>query len=99
MTCLLLTGATGFVGGATAFQLLHDDRVERLVLLARGTSPEHARERLRRSIARFGPLPARWRDVEVVTGDLTTVVFARDLIDSTTHVIHAAACTSLHAVG
>ena len=35
MTCILLSGATGFVGGATARRLLEDDRVDRLVLLAR----------------------------------------------------------------
>jgi nucleoside-diphosphate-sugar epimerase len=32
--CLLLTGATGFIGGATACRLLHDERVGKPVLPA-----------------------------------------------------------------
>jgi nucleoside-diphosphate-sugar epimerase len=93
-----VTGATGFVAGATAFELLHDNRVERLLLLARGASAEHARERVRCSLQRFGELPARWRDVTVLVGDLGTVELAPSLVDAVTHVLHAAACTSFRSV-
>jgi nucleoside-diphosphate-sugar epimerase len=96
--CLFLTGATGFVGGATAFELLHDERVDRLLLLARGESAEHARERVRCSLQRFGELPARWREVTVLAGDLVTVELAPALVDAVTHVVHAAACTSFRSV-
>lgn len=97
-SCVLLTGATGFIGGATAYRLLHDDRVERLVLLARANSDGEGRDRLARSISRFGPLSDRWRRVEVVRGDITSLVLERALVDSVSHVIHAAACTSLRSI-
>ena len=98
MTCILLSGATGFVGGATARRLLEDDRVDRLVLLARSSDNLKGRDRLLQSISRFGPVPERWRRVEVITGDLTTVALDRAVVDAVTHVIHAAACTSLRSV-
>jgi nucleoside-diphosphate-sugar epimerase len=97
MSCVLLTGATGFVGGATAHRLLQDKRVERLVLLVRGSHTQAA-DRVRRSLIRFGDLPHRWDAVLLVPGDLQTASFPVDILESITHVVHAAACTSFRSV-
>jgi nucleoside-diphosphate-sugar epimerase len=96
MTTVLLTGATGFVGGATAALLLADARVERLVVLVRAGSEAAARERVAHSLARFGgSMPGR---VEVLKGDLEHVTLPQALRRSLTHVIHAAAHTSFRSV-
>jgi nucleoside-diphosphate-sugar epimerase len=98
MSTVLVTGATGFVGGATVARLLEGDRVERVVVLARGSNRDHARERVERSVARFGPLPTVLDRLEVVLGDLAHPELSADLLNSVTHVIHAAAHTSFRSV-
>jgi thioester reductase-like protein len=60
---VLVTGGTGFVGGATALALLRDERVSRLVLLVRGESDAQARERVQASVRRFGAIDDMWRKV------------------------------------
>jgi hypothetical protein len=53
---VLLTGATGFIGGATLSRLLHNYPACRVLLLVRGESPEAAAARVRQSISRFADL-------------------------------------------
>lgn len=85
-TTILLTGATGFLGGRTALawleKLAGSDR--KLICLVRSSSTQSARERLD---ARFAHLPdaiaARYRPVfekhlEVVAGDLSLPLWGMD---------------------
>lgn len=97
MTTVLLTGATGFVGGATAATLLRDDRVERLLVLVRATRPEHAVIRLRESLARFEIEPCSLARVEVLCGDLERCLVPKEALQRVTHVLHAAAHTSFRS--
>lgn len=99
---LLLTGITGFLGGATAAHLLTHHAALRLVALVRGESVEDARARARRSLGRFldsDALAAAERRLEVVVGSLedTGLVFPPEQIARYTHVLHLAACTSFHS--
>jgi nucleoside-diphosphate-sugar epimerase len=96
---VLLTGATGFVGGAVANELLADPRVGRLVLLVRGSSTAHAERRACRSIERFSTtaetLAAASGKIEVLLGDLDNpTALESSALDGVTHAIHAAASTS-----
>lgn len=93
---VLLTGATGFVGGAFLARLTTAGRS--VTALVRGRSDEHARERTLHSLSRF--LPPRQLllvapRVKVVTGDLTSSdAYGRAELEEVTHVVHSAACTS-----
>ncbi|MEV0610588.1 amino acid adenylation domain-containing protein [Polymorphospora rubra] len=67
---LLLTGATGFVGAFLLRELL-DRTTNRVVCLVRGTSDEHARERLVAALHRWSAYhPQVESRVDVVAGDL-----------------------------
>jgi len=96
---VLITGATGFLGGATLAQLLraHDCRV---IALVRASSEAEGRARVMRSLARFESGDVRAvAAVEVVCGDITepaTLEISR--IDAATHVLHLAANTSFRSV-
>jgi nucleoside-diphosphate-sugar epimerase len=99
---ILITGATGFVGGATAAQLLARDTPGRLLLLVRGDGQGQAEARVRRSLGRFadadllGPAPGR---CEVLRGDLTDpLTLADPRLNEVTHVLHLAANTSFRSV-
>jgi nucleoside-diphosphate-sugar epimerase len=101
MTTILLTGATGFIGGATAAELLSAHPECRLLFLVRAGSRAEAWERLRRSVARFhsGTLGPAFDRCGVLVGDLTEAGFLHDpRLDEVTHVLHAAACTSFRSV-
>src|SRR5215468_3591184 len=100
-TTILVTGATGFVGGAVAAQLLQHPAVGGVLLLVRGATAGAARERARRSLARFGdPISERaWQRCEVLAGDLTEPATLTDpRLERVTHVLHAAGATSLRSV-
>jgi nucleoside-diphosphate-sugar epimerase len=99
---ILVTGVTGFVGGATVTHLLRSHPEYRVLLLVRGESPAAAEERVRRSLARFADaksLQSGLRHCEVLCGDLTD---ARALADyrlgEVTHVLHLASNTSFRSV-
>src|SRR5262245_28065202 len=98
---VLITGATGFLGGAATAALLRRQPPCRTLLLVRGVSQDAAEERVRRSLARFveedhGPAPDRF---EVIRGDLTEPDFLVDpRLDDVTHVLHLAANTSFRSV-
>src|SRR5258708_6316125 len=99
---LLVTGATGFLGGAAVAQLLQSRPDLRVLLLIRGDSPAHPEQRLRQSLARFADpaaLEPGLRRCEILPGDLTNLQSLADpRLDNVTHVLHLAANTSFRSV-
>jgi nucleoside-diphosphate-sugar epimerase len=95
---VLLTGATGFLGGALLAQGLECGYAERWICVARGGSTQQARARVLGNLARYlpGGLPAdAERRIEIVAGDITdSGTFRNGRIDGVTHVFHLAADTS-----
>jgi nucleoside-diphosphate-sugar epimerase len=93
---VLVTGVTGFLGGALAARLTTSGT--RVVAIVRATDGGHARDRVVRSLARFlGATRAETaaHGVEVLIGDLASDdTYDHSALECVTHVIHAAACTS-----
>jgi nucleoside-diphosphate-sugar epimerase len=87
---IVLTGITGFVGGALAAHLVA--RGELILALVRGDAAD---ARAARSLERFG---ASGSTVRLISGDLASgATYANPLFDEATCVVHAAACTSFAA--
>jgi nucleoside-diphosphate-sugar epimerase len=102
MTTILLTGATGFVGGAVLAALLRRREPLRVLVLTRAADALQAVSRLRDSVARFAE-PGRndyhWQSCDTLIGDLTEPGTLRDpRLDDVTHVLHLAANTSFRSV-
>jgi nucleoside-diphosphate-sugar epimerase len=99
---VLLTGATGFLGGATAAELLRRPTPLRLLLLIRAPSRAEGEARLRRSLTRFIEADRPdydWDRCTVLCGDLTEPAsFVDARLDTVTHVLHLAANTSFRSV-
>jgi nucleoside-diphosphate-sugar epimerase len=99
---VLLTGATGFLGGMATAELLRRPEPLRLLLLIRAADPAQAQARVRRSLDRFaepGQPPYAWDRCTVLCGDLTEPATCADpRLDEATHVLHLAANTSLRSV-
>lgn len=99
---VLITGATGFLGGATLAQLLRAHPELRVVALVRARSKGDGLARLQSSLARFRErdLPDfDVRRVEVICGDIAEPsTFDDERFDQVTHVIHLAANTSFRSV-
>jgi nucleoside-diphosphate-sugar epimerase/glutathionylspermidine synthase len=98
---ILVTGATGFLGGAVTAQLLQRPKIGNVMLLIRGATPAAALERVKRSVARFGDAISEqaWQRCEVIAGDLTEPATLADArLERVTHVLHAAGDTSLRSV-
>ncbi len=95
---ILLTGATGFLGGAVLHQALSRRDGTEWVCLVRCASAEQGRQRIAARLSRFtDPFTAQRlaRAVEVVPGDFTRADLDADpRLDSCTHVLHLAADTS-----
>ena len=95
----LVTGVTGFLGGAVVAEVLTAPFSGRLLLLVRAGSPEEGLERVRRSLVRFevplGQL-AKLTVANILCGDLANVAaFERDpRLDAVTHVVNCAGITS-----
>ncbi len=97
---VLITGATGFLGGATAARLLEQQLAgTQLLFLVRATTPAEGLQRMQVSLARFevaqqllDTLDAR----NILCGDLANVAaFADDSrLDEVTEVINCAAIAS-----
>lgn len=54
---VLMTGATGFLGGAVAYEILHNSPDATVLFLSRGHDDEDALARVRSNLARFGAAP------------------------------------------
>jgi thioester reductase-like protein len=98
MATVFLTGITGFIGGATAVELLADPRVERVVALVRARDLAQAQERTERSLARFGLRGNGYKRLSVIGGGLNDFCIGGDTLRDLTHVVHAAAHTSFLSV-
>jgi nucleoside-diphosphate-sugar epimerase len=98
---VLLTGATGFIGGATLARLLETRSDCRVLILARDRGPESAAERVRYSLARFVGLDRATdllRSCEVISADLTDPAhLGIGRLEVATHVIHLASEKKLAA--
>lgn len=99
---VLVTGATGFLGGAAVARLLQSYPDCRTLLLVRADTLAAAAARVRRSLTRFADLadlePALGR-CAVLCGDVTDVqALADPRLDGVTHALHLAANTSFRSV-
>jgi nucleoside-diphosphate-sugar epimerase len=99
---ILVTGATGFLGGALASDLLATEDWSRVLLLVRAEDASHAYQRTVRSLARFTSdleLLGRLRPEQVLVGDFTQpeAFVADGRLASIKRVVHCAALTSFGA--
>src|SRR5476651_935577 len=96
---LVLTGATGFIGGTVLVTLMNAGLIERLVCLVRAANAAEALVRLRASAIRCG-LPhvraQRLTEANVIVGDLGGDFTEADLarLTEASHVINCAAMAS-----
>ena len=103
---ILVTGGSGFLGGAMLPKLVRDDRVEKIFLLLRDSLRQTAQERLDQILVKtFKPDDrniAR-RKIEIIGGDLTLPAiglnsFTRELLrQDCTHILHIGASTDFGA--
>jgi nucleoside-diphosphate-sugar epimerase len=96
---ILLTGATGFLGGAVAADLLDQDRWKNVVLLVRAPDVRAARDRLLRSLARFEiprSLLSRITEDQIICGGLGDLPDHKEMprLADVTRVLNCAAVTS-----
>ncbi len=98
---ILLTGATGLIGGAVLHHALVSGDGHTWRCLVRAPDAEAGRRRVAARLARFtnaGSAQALARRVEIVAGDVTRADFDDDpALDDVTHVLHLAADTSWKA--
>lgn len=98
MPRILLTGATGLIGGAVLHRALEAGDDATWVCLVRCAGVEQGRQRIAARLARFTDAFTAQRlarKVEVVPGDFTRADLDRDpRLDDCTHVLHLAADTS-----
>ena len=50
---ILVTGGTGFIGGAVLAELIHSKHWHQTLIMVRGASPKEARDRIVRSLKRY----------------------------------------------
>lgn len=95
---ILLTGATGLIGGAVLHHALEQDDTTQWICLVRCGTVEQGRQRVAARLSRFtDPFTAQRlaRKVEIVPGDFTRADLDMDpRLDGVTHVLHLAADTS-----
>lgn len=96
---IMLTGGTGFLGGAVATELLGSSHWPRALLLVRSATPAEGVARLVANLQRFGVDSQelkRIRPEQIVCGDITdSAAFIRDeRLHSVTRVLNCAAVTS-----
>ena len=95
-SCLLVTGGTGFLGGAIVAELVTREIWPRVRLLVRAGSKEEGAARVRATLAQF-EVPAagiaRLSGEQIILGDLGApdAIFADPAVASITHVINSAA--------
>ncbi|HJE23767.1 MAG TPA: SDR family oxidoreductase [Methylorubrum populi] len=95
---ILLTGATGLIGGAILHQALERDDGRQWVCLVRCANADQGRQRVAARLARFTDAFTAQRLVrraEIVPGDFTQADRDHDArLDDVTHILHLAADTS-----
>lgn len=99
---ILITGATGFLGGALAAEMLDKPEWSQVLLLVRAEDSAHAYQRMLRSLARFTSnleLLGRLKPEQVLSGDFTQpATFFTDVrLSGIKRVVHCAALTSFGA--
>jgi nucleoside-diphosphate-sugar epimerase len=99
---ILITGATGFLGGALTVELLSTNDWDNVLLLARGDDAAQAHARVLQALAKFGLKPqelARIRQEQVLCADFSEpAAFVQDpRLASIRKVVHCAAITSFGA--
>lgn len=96
---VLVTGATGFLGGAVMAELLNRDLAASALMLVRAASSAEGLERVRESLRRFevgDAALAQLREEQIILGDFADVAaFANDArLEEATQVINCAAIAS-----
>lgn len=99
MKNILITGSTGFLGGAVVANLLQNSVKDRLLLLVRGKTVDEGLNRLKANLVNFGLNEALINSVtpdNIILGDLAVPEnFIDDSrLDEVTHVINCAAVAS-----
>ncbi|WP_241580362.1 SDR family oxidoreductase [Rosenbergiella nectarea] len=99
MKNILITGSTGFLGGAVVANLLQNRVKDRLLLLVRGKSVEEGLNRLKANLKNFGLNESAIKTIapeNIILGDLAlTEEFINDSrLNDLTHVINCAAVAS-----
>jgi nucleoside-diphosphate-sugar epimerase len=98
MTTILVTGATGFLGGAVCAQFIASDADVDLVLLVRARSLQEGYERLLRQLSRFVSVKlaekALGQATIVLGGLMDDEPYHHPIMKKVTHVLHMAANTS-----
>ncbi|MBU3892176.1 SDR family oxidoreductase [Serratia rubidaea] len=99
MKTLLLTGATGFLGGAVLEKLLIENQQINYLLLVRAENKEQGLARIKNNMAKFNLTPEvldRITPESILLGDLADAEsFLRDArLNNVTHVINCAAVAS-----
>lgn len=99
MKNILITGSTGFLGGAVVANLLQNSVKDRLLLLVRGKTVDEGLNRLRANLVNFGLEASLIHSItaeNILLGDLAMPEhFISDArLDDVTHVINCAAVAS-----
>lgn len=95
----LITGATGFIGGACTIEAMESGRTNNLLFLVRAKTPEEGLVRVIESLRRFDPCETALDQLstrQIILGDLADVeAFADDVrLNHVTHVMNCAAVAS-----
>jgi nucleoside-diphosphate-sugar epimerase len=96
---ILVTGGTGFIGGAVLAELINTAYWPQTLIMVRGANPKDARDRIVRSLKRFlpdAPVEDLLSDDQLIFAGLED---AKNLVNEprirdVTHVIHSAAVTA-----
>jgi len=99
---ILITGATGLLGGALAAELLKSGEWSNVLLLVRGEDTDHALQRTKDSLARFISTPQLLDEIKpahILVGDFTApaAFVADERLQDIRRVVHCAALTSFGA--
>lgn len=99
MNTLLITGVTGFLGGAVLEKILHGSEAINLLLLVRAEDKEAGLERVKNNMRKFGLTDAELNTLDtsqILLGDLGEPEgFINDpALESVTHVLNCAAVAS-----